>query len=120
MTRGVVFVAVVLLMIVSLTGCGKKKLLPGEDRNREFGKDAFVVITEVDKYDPSSFVLEGSVSIIDGKAATSVPGAVFVVGVPGSVTVGGKTFTSRQIILLTSELAYTLAPRDGDNHSRQC
>jgi len=41
---------------------------------------------------------------------SSMPGAVFIVGVPDSVIAGGKTFTSRQIILLTSKPEYILAP----------
>jgi len=90
-------------------GC-RKNPLPKEDRNREFGKDAFVVIKEVDRDDPSTFLLEGILAIKEGKMTTSMPGAIFVVGVPGDVIVGGKTFSSRQIILLTSEHEYILAP----------
>ena len=100
---------VVMLTVVVMTGCGKSAL-PAADKTREFGADTFVVITGVDKTDPSVFLLAGTVGIKDGKMTTSMPGAVFVVGVPDSVTVGGKTFTSRQIILLTSNSEHILAP----------
>lgn len=84
--------------------------IPKEDRYREFGKDAFVVIKGVDRYDRSNFLLGGIVGIKDGQMTHSMPGAVLVVGVPDDILVGDKWFTSRQIILLTSEHKYILAP----------
>lgn len=95
--------------LVLVMGCGRNPL-PKEDRGREFGKDAFAVIKEVDRADPSKFVVGGIVGIEDGKMTSSMPGAVFVVGVADNVLAGGKTFTSRQIIILTSKPEYILAP----------
>jgi len=95
--------------LVLVAGCGKNPL-PKEDRGREFGKDAFVVIVEVDRDDPSIFLTRGIVGIEKGKMTSSMPGAVFVVGVADDVIAGGKTFTTRQIIILTSKPEYMLAP----------
>ena len=111
MPRTLRLVMLAIVMVIAMNSCSTNPLpIPKEDRNRQFGKDAFTIITEVDKNDPSLFLLKGTVGIKQGKMTSSMPGAVFVVGVEDDVIMGGKTFTSRQIILLTSTPEYILAP----------
>lgn len=96
-------------ILVFSVSCGKNPL-PRGDRGLEYGKDAFAVIQEVDREDPSKFLVGGLVGIQGGKMTHTLPGAVFVVGVKDEVLVGGKKFLPRQIILLTPTSGHLLAP----------
>jgi hypothetical protein len=87
-----------------------RRALPAEDRDREFGKDGFYVVNKLLNNDHSLFLMSGLVGVRDGTLTHSLPGAVFVVGITNWVSFGGKRFTSRQIVLLTSEHEHVLAP----------
>lgn len=99
---GVIFLIIISASIILLLFRSKGDL--------KYGKKCFVVITEVDRYDPANVRLEGIVAIEDGQLTSQLPGAVFVVGVKEGAEVGGRQYEYGRIILLDSYSKYILAP----------
>ena len=95
---GVIFLIIISASIILLLFRSKGDL--------KYGKKCFVVITEVDRYDPANVRLEGIVAIEDGQLTSQLPGAVFVVGVKEGAEVGGRQYEYGRIILLDSYSKY--------------
>ena len=88
--RTIRFVAGLLVAaVVVAAGCSRQ----------QYGEKAFVVITGVDSQNPGNFLLKGAVQIEGSTRTTELPGAVYVVGVPDGVTIEGKQYEYRRVLV---------------------
>jgi hypothetical protein len=100
--------------LVALVVVVDKLIVPAglswSDLSINFGEKTFATITRVDSDDCSVMFFDGIMSVEDGQLTTTIPGAVYIVGLPKGISCRGKQFDYREILLLNSAHEVVLAP----------